>query len=557
MPQSKEEIVRYVNDWIARMKQRKQADTGEVFAEITLEGESPAPIAPSSAEPVSPPDPQEQALRSRFREMRRLSRGNWFAREPHSGRMQTELFYKQAKLMVDAEDDYPGQAPFSMYFPDYQSMGYEQLRTYFTWRSKVRRGVVEKTFFSYVFVYLYELINHIGVQDSEEGFRKLMELWEAYRPFEPKLDHYLADWVRDYYIVNSFSCSFEALLQAYPLLREFYQPEVQLDAFDRYYEPFVPDSCRTVNFWREETLPVQRGCFNAVMEAVEQRLSASGLSFSHFLFLESAGNVWTPFQHALYHPDFSQTPAGKTVTIPGGGTYRFDGERWSVQLVRLSRANGRQMLRYIARRIEQFYRRAVGFRRQIKADRSKIDCGELERLPGGSEGFFACIDAAIERYYSASRHKAVTVDPQKLEQIRERAQLTQEKLLATLEEPEEAAPCATVNSSSDGNKAKTHEDAPPASLGAFPQSPGEDGPWERFAAALSEEEGEALRLLLRGASGAELAAYARERHLMPEVLWNGINEKAADTVEDTILESADGPQLFAEYQNDLERVMLK
>ena len=54
------------------------------------------------------------------------------------------MFYRQAKLMADFEDDYREEEPFSMYFPDYQSMGYEQLRTYFTWRTNVRKGLSGK-----------------------------------------------------------------------------------------------------------------------------------------------------------------------------------------------------------------------------------------------------------------------------------------------------------------------------------------------------------------------------------------------------------------------------
>lgn len=561
MPQSKEEIVRYVNDWIARMKQRKQAGASDAsaFAEVTLEEEVQAPVEASSAEPVFPPDPQERALRERFREMRRLSHGQWFAGNPYSSRLQTELFYKQAKLMADMEDDYEGQAPFSMYFPDYQSMGYEQLRTYFTWRSKVRRGIVEKTSFSYVFVYLYELINHIGVRDCEEGFRRLMALWEAYRPFEPKLDQYLSEWIGDYYVVNNFSRPFEALLLEYPLLQSFYPTGEKAgeDAFARYYEPFVPDFCRKTNFWTEETRPALHGCFNAVMEAVERQLSTVGLTFEDLLFVECKGHPWRPFHSALYHVDFAKTPADKTVVLPAGGIYCFDGERWNLQLNRLSRASGREMLRYVARRIEQFYRKATGFRYSIKVNREKLASPELARFPGGDEGFFTCVDAAIAAYYRASNRKTVTVDPQKLEQIRARAQLTQEKLLAIPQEPEEAAPCAMTNSSSDGSKAKAHEEASPALLGASTQPPGEAGPWERFAAALSAEESAALRLLLRGASGAELAGYARQRHIMLEVLWDGINDKAVDTVEDTILESAGVPQVFPDYQDELESVMFK
>ena len=82
---------------------------------------------------------------------------------------QALVFCKQAEFMAKFEDDYPEYAEFSMYFPDYQRMGYRQLRTYFTWRSKVRQGQVMRTSFSYVFLYLYELINNIGVESGEDG----------------------------------------------------------------------------------------------------------------------------------------------------------------------------------------------------------------------------------------------------------------------------------------------------------------------------------------------------------------------------------------------------
>mgnify|MGYP000568012639 FL=1 len=76
--------------------------------------------------------------------------------------------------METFEDDYEGEAPFFHVFPDYQMMNFQQLRTYFTWRTDVRRGVVRKTSFSYVFLYIYELINHIGVKDDREGLEKLL-----------------------------------------------------------------------------------------------------------------------------------------------------------------------------------------------------------------------------------------------------------------------------------------------------------------------------------------------------------------------------------------------
>ena len=43
---------------------------------------------------------------------------------------------------------------------------------------------------------------------------------------------------------------------------------------------------------------------------------------------------------------------------------------------------------------------------------------------------------------------------------------------------------------------------------------------------------------------------------MLEVLVDGINEKAMQTVEDNILELKDGMTVFEEYKYELERVIL-
>ena len=97
-------------------------------------------------------------LPEQYRAMRKL------ASSPEAYRRPEEwLFWKQGKFMEDFEDDYDYRGEYIRYFPTYQSMNDMQLRGYFSWRTKVRRGVVEETSLSFAFVYIYELINQIGV----------------------------------------------------------------------------------------------------------------------------------------------------------------------------------------------------------------------------------------------------------------------------------------------------------------------------------------------------------------------------------------------------------
>lgn len=112
------------------------------------------------------------------------------------------LFVEQGRLMEDYEDDFPYHGTFSSYFPTYDAMDNQQLRGYFTWRSRVRRGEVGKTSASFAYVYLYELINGIGVEEGEAAFRAIESFWRAYRELETAMDRYVRPWLVDYAVYH-------------------------------------------------------------------------------------------------------------------------------------------------------------------------------------------------------------------------------------------------------------------------------------------------------------------------------------------------------------------
>ncbi|MEQ2999188.1 TerB N-terminal domain-containing protein [Collinsella sp. CLA-ER-H9] len=142
-------------------------------------------------------------LPDQYRKMREISRwqddpkggaGRWLS--------EAELFYRQGLLMADFEDDCPYNGTFKSYFPTYNAMSDRQLRGYFTWRAQVRRGTVEETSTSFAFLYLYELICGIGVDDPLDGFNKIKAFWDAYRTFEPGIDRFARVWLQDYAVFH-------------------------------------------------------------------------------------------------------------------------------------------------------------------------------------------------------------------------------------------------------------------------------------------------------------------------------------------------------------------
>lgn len=143
-------------------------------------------------------------LPDQYRKMREISRwqddpkggaGRWLS--------EAELFYRQGLLMADFEDDCPYNGTFKSYFPTYNAMSDRQLRGYFTWRAQVRRGTVEETSTSFAFLYLYELICGIGVDNPLDGFNKIKAFWDAYRAFEPGIDRFARVWLQDYAVFHA------------------------------------------------------------------------------------------------------------------------------------------------------------------------------------------------------------------------------------------------------------------------------------------------------------------------------------------------------------------
>ena len=142
-------------------------------------------------------------LPDQYRKMREISRwqddpkggaGRWLS--------EAELFYRQGLLMADFEDDCPYNGTFKSYFPTYNAMSDRQLRGYFTWRAQVRRGNIEETSTSFAFLYLYELICGIGVDNPLDGHDKIRAFWDAYRAFEPGIDRFARVWLQDYAVFH-------------------------------------------------------------------------------------------------------------------------------------------------------------------------------------------------------------------------------------------------------------------------------------------------------------------------------------------------------------------
>lgn len=120
-------------------------------------------------------------------------------------------FIEQALEYADKSHEKTEHIPFMCYWPSYEYMSQAQLNWYFYMRDCIRRSEYIDTDLSYLFVYIYELINKVGVQSPEDGLDKLIDLWVKYRDRYSKLDRYLTEWVGDY--ISFYKCDAEKAIE--------------------------------------------------------------------------------------------------------------------------------------------------------------------------------------------------------------------------------------------------------------------------------------------------------------------------------------------------------
>ncbi|MBR3244596.1 MAG: TerB N-terminal domain-containing protein [Parasporobacterium sp.] len=145
-------------------------------------------------QPIAPPQRASfQKVPERIRAVRSLGKGAGSYRQPRE-----VIFVHQARMMADYEDDYEYSREVRIWYPTYESLTDEQLRGYFGFRSRVRKGIIKRESDCYAFLYIFELLNLIGCKNAEEAFEKLSSFLDLYGKLSPGILPYGEQWLIDF-----------------------------------------------------------------------------------------------------------------------------------------------------------------------------------------------------------------------------------------------------------------------------------------------------------------------------------------------------------------------
>lgn len=120
-----------------------------------------------------------------------------------------DSFRKSALLYFDCPATKCEFVQFFSYMPQYSHLTQAQRAYYLYWRQEARSARYIKSDYSYIYLYVYEILNLPDKIPPTEGIRLLCDIWRAYRKELPRLDANLAVWVQDYCLVHQLPCPIE------------------------------------------------------------------------------------------------------------------------------------------------------------------------------------------------------------------------------------------------------------------------------------------------------------------------------------------------------------
>lgn len=506
-----------------------------------------------------------------FDKMRKIGKrgtqyGIWYVSD-------TDTFIKQAEFMENFTDNEVEWMPFEAYYPAYDKMSDGQLRTYFSWRTKCRKGEICNISPAYVFCYIYELLNGIGTNNPEDTMQKMISLWTSCREFANTLDGYMCRWLRDYYIINNkeISTPFSEYRDSFPI--SYYSFDVELFnkmmTFEwkslKAVEMFSSFKITDGQFYRSGNKKIIEECSCFVLKEVSNYFKNEGTDLRKLFSAKRREAIHSFYSGAIHAPiHFYETK----VELDEIQTFKYNGNTYKLEYLDVSKY--RAVVGYILKLIEVNIRKHFGHKKTLQppaikpveksffdnvrgygyysdVDISNLSIWKRKMLEAMYDDRFEdIIERAVVNYIKQANIiikngkieivKPVEIDMNKLEKI-ERDHIETAKKLILEEELEE------VKQISANISVKTQEGGDDKNEHSIPVRENEGiSEIEEIIRLLS---GEAKTLLFNIVSGDNTC-------INTEFLEEEINEKALKVMGDNLIEHVEEvPQVFDYYIEEI------
>ena len=435
---------------------------------------------------------------------------------------RNKSFYKQAAMMADFEDSADEIVPFQCYYPVYKEMNVSQLRSYFTLRKLWRRGQHPDTSLSYLFVYIYETLMQVGVENPEEGLEILEDLRDGYCENEPKLLRYLENWMRDYVAYYNlidrrsefFSTeSREDMAAAIFANRDNENDDILFETACNYSTFNVKKSI----LYKKSPQDVQKVVVGVIRKAAPMIEKREHHRFENLMCGLKRQTGHPMFEAAVFynpHP-----PKDYVFSISERRKYICRNGLWTLDVYK--QLGKRGVL--LGMLLHETDRRLRLVTQGMSKTTQKLYDADIELI------IQKVIDDYLKEKAEAARPK-IQVDFSKLADIRSDASVIREALLSDEERMEEVEVWEPKPETPELQAAQPAQSTQPD--------------------LLDDDEMEFLRRLI---SGGDWRAFLREKHIPEGVMMDSVNEHLMDEFQDIVLtDNGNGPEVIEDYLEEMK-----
>ncbi|MBO7726075.1 MAG: TerB N-terminal domain-containing protein [Thermoguttaceae bacterium] len=458
-----------------------------------------------------------------------------FGRQEYSQERNARQFYLQAKFMEDYEDDAVWTEDFLRYYPTYNDLSLRQLRGYFGWRTRIRKGIYEPIATSMAYIYIYELLCGVGAATPEETLEKMKTFEAGYLKSgigEMWISANLRRWMFEYAVIHSLPVE-TSLAFANPddlekdaHLSVLKDPKSHTDEeiFNALVHFGKRAAIRTAIYKQGEEKA--KHLFAEIWRHLSETCRIGGKNFFTACFGNRCSYRWYPLSNAVYWEENPVRQADYDLTSCRSFRCR-DGQWFEKRYADLHFHRNRFLA--VIREADRIFRKRTKSGHYLKEKPE-----DLWAAPFIEEVF-----DAEDRARAEAARPVVTLSLSEIEHVRRDAAITRERLLT-----EEETDGLTATS--------TAEEIPPV-----PEetrvSPAEADESSAAPDGLDEPHTAVLTALVEGKSPADRI---RAERLIPSVVTDRINEALFDRIGDNILE-CDGNTitLVEDYREDIKRIL--
>ncbi len=432
-------------------------------------------------------------------------------------------------------------------------------------------------------IYINELLNGIGCDNQLDTIEKLIVFWTEYRKIYPYLDNIMLKDIEEYYVISDITIPYSEFINKFPIT---YSNDTLIDILHGIYSNKIEflNSLSSYKILKSKLLETKYGyildeCINEVFTTLEQFLYSKNIELKYLLIQK---DIY--FDHCKPlsgYTIYNNNIKNKEVIIDELSKYKCENSKWSYINYSVN-FKFKYTISYILKLMEYYVREYLGYRSLKFPEKDSIlkepyytykikeVVNVIKKLY--NINFDEIIKQTTINYLKNSnippmvfnKNKDeinefdkeekidIVFDKEKFNKIREKSEEIQKALIVeeTIEENH------NLNEKLQQNTNKNEKIVAISEIPTKESADINNGDiFENFICNLTIPEKDIIKTIIQKQNvEMQIRQIAQQQNEMLEVIVSNINDKAIDTIGDTIID-LNTQSIYEDYENDIKQVL--